>query len=60
LIGVAQVVGNPAAAGLGDLVGPIGSIVSIALGVLAGVSLYRGVGSTGPLRRMVSSNAGSS
>jgi uncharacterized membrane protein YjjP (DUF1212 family) len=54
LIGVTQVVGNPAAATLGDLVRPIGSIVSIALGVLGGVSLYRGVGAARPFRRLAS------
>jgi uncharacterized membrane protein YjjP (DUF1212 family) len=43
LIGVTEVVGNPASATIGDLVKPIGSIVSIALGLLAGVSLYRGL-----------------
>lgn len=41
LIGVTEVVGNPAAATVDQLVKPIGSIVSIALGVLAGVTLYR-------------------
>jgi uncharacterized membrane protein YjjP (DUF1212 family) len=43
LIGLTEVVGNPAAAGLEDLVTPVGSLVSIALGVLAGVTLYRGL-----------------
>jgi uncharacterized membrane protein YjjB (DUF3815 family) len=43
LIGVTEIVGNPATATIADLVKPIGSIVSIALGVLAGVSLYRGL-----------------
>jgi uncharacterized membrane protein YjjP (DUF1212 family) len=41
LIGVTEVVGDPAHASVEDLVTPIGSIVSIALGVLAGVSLFR-------------------
>jgi uncharacterized membrane protein YjjP (DUF1212 family) len=41
LIGVTEVVGNPATASIADLVAPVGSIVSIALGVLGGVSLYR-------------------
>ena len=41
LIGVTEVIGNPAAAGLQDLVTPLASIVSIALGVLCGVSLSR-------------------
>ncbi len=43
LIGVTQLVGNPAAANIGALVKPVGSIVSIALGVLGGVSIYRGI-----------------
>jgi uncharacterized membrane protein YjjP (DUF1212 family) len=43
LIGVTEVLGNPAAASLQDLVEPFGSIVSIALGVLCGVSLFNGV-----------------
>jgi uncharacterized membrane protein YjjB (DUF3815 family) len=54
LIGVTEVVGNPAAASIGDLIRPIGSIVSIALGVLGGVSLYRGVGAARPLHRLAS------
>ncbi len=41
LIGVTEVIGNPASAGLQDLVTPLASIVSIALGVLCGVSLSR-------------------
>jgi uncharacterized membrane protein YjjB (DUF3815 family) len=52
LIGVTEIVGDPATATLEDLVEPIGSIVSVALGVLAGVSLYRGLVITRPrLRR---------
>ena len=52
LIGVTEIVGDPATATLEDLVEPIGSIVSVALGVLAGVSLYRGVVTARPrLRR---------
>ena len=43
LIGVTEVVGNPADAGVEDLVKPLGAIVSIALGVLCGVSLFRGL-----------------
>lgn len=43
LIGVTEVVGNPSAAGVDDLVKPLGAIVSIALGVLCGVSLFRGL-----------------
>jgi uncharacterized membrane protein YjjB (DUF3815 family) len=43
LVGVAQIVGDPASAGIEDLVKPLGSIVSIALGVLCGVSVYRGL-----------------
>ena len=41
LIGVTEVVGNPAEAGLEALVAPLGSIISIALGVLGGISLSR-------------------
>lgn len=41
LIGVTEIFGNPATASIANLVTPIGSIVSIALGVLGGVSLYR-------------------
>jgi uncharacterized membrane protein YjjB (DUF3815 family) len=52
LIGVTEIVGDPATATLEDLVEPIGAIVSVALGVLAGVSLYRGVVTARPrLRR---------
>lgn len=43
LIGVTEVVGNPAAASLQNLVEPLGSIVSISLGVLCGASIWRGV-----------------
>jgi uncharacterized membrane protein YjjP (DUF1212 family) len=43
LIGVTELVGNPATASIGALVKPVGSIVSIALGVLGGVSIYRGL-----------------
>jgi uncharacterized membrane protein YjjP (DUF1212 family) len=43
LIGVTEVVSDPASAGLSNLATPIASIVSIALGVLCGSSLYRGV-----------------
>jgi uncharacterized membrane protein YjjP (DUF1212 family) len=43
LIGVTEIVGNPAEASLEDLVKPLGSIVSIALGVLCGVSVFRGL-----------------
>ena len=46
LIGAAEIVGNPAAADVEDLVKPLGAIVSIALGVLCGVSLFRGLAST--------------
>ncbi len=52
LIGVTEIVGNPATATLSNLVTPVGSIVSIALGVLGGVSLYRGLAAASPqLRR---------
>jgi uncharacterized membrane protein YjjB (DUF3815 family) len=57
LIGVTEVVGNPAAASIGDLVRPIGSIVSIALGVLGGVSLYQGIGAARPLLGLTSRDA---
>ena len=51
LIGVTEVIGDPATASVEDLVKPVGSIVSIALGVLGGVSVYRGLASaTRPLR----------
>jgi uncharacterized membrane protein YjjB (DUF3815 family) len=43
LIGVTEVVGNPAEAGIEDLVAPIGSIVAIALEVLCGVTVFRGL-----------------
>lgn len=43
LIGVTQLLGDPATATIGALVKPVGSIVSIALGVLGGVSIYRGL-----------------
>jgi uncharacterized membrane protein YjjP (DUF1212 family) len=52
LIGVTHIVGNPATAGIEDLVEPIGAIVSIALGVLCGVLLFRGIaGAPSLLRR---------
>ena len=54
LIGVTQVVGDPAAASIEDLVKPLGSIVSIALGVLCGVSAYRGLASAPSLLRQLS------
>jgi uncharacterized membrane protein YjjP (DUF1212 family) len=43
LIGVTEAVGDPASAGLQDLLQPLASIMAIALGVLCGVSLYRGL-----------------
>jgi uncharacterized membrane protein YjjB (DUF3815 family) len=42
LIGVATVVGDPSSADIGDLLKPIGAIFSVALGVLCGVTLFRG------------------
>jgi uncharacterized membrane protein YjjP (DUF1212 family) len=48
LIGVTEIVGDPATATLDDIVEPIGSIIAIALGVLAGVSLFRGVATARP------------
>lgn len=47
-------VGNPAAASIADVIRPIGSIVSTALGVLGGASLYWGVGVARPLHRLAS------
>ena len=41
LIGVTGIVGDPATATVEDLVTPIGAIVSIALGILSGVLLFR-------------------
>jgi uncharacterized membrane protein YjjB (DUF3815 family) len=41
LIGVTEIVGDPATATIEDLVRPIGAIVSIALGILSGVLLSR-------------------
>lgn len=52
LIGVTEVVGNPATASIEDLMKPVESIVSIALGVLVGVSLYRGLAHPRWLRGM--------
>ena len=54
LIGVTEIVGDPASAGIEDLVKPLGSIVSIALGVLCGASIFRGL-AAGPagLRRFI-------
>ena len=54
LIGVTEVVGNPAAAGIEDLVKPLGSVVSIALGVLCGIALHRTIAATAAaqLRRL--------
>jgi uncharacterized membrane protein YjjP (DUF1212 family) len=52
LIGVTDIVGNPATAGLQDLVQPVTSIVAIALGVLCGASIYRALAAgPGHLRR---------
>jgi len=42
LIGVTEVIGNPASAGLQDLVTPLASVISIGLGVLCGVSIFNG------------------
>jgi uncharacterized membrane protein YjjB (DUF3815 family) len=51
LVGVTELVSDPAAAGLEDLVQPIASIVAIALGVLCGASATRSlVSATGRLR----------
>jgi uncharacterized membrane protein YjjB (DUF3815 family) len=56
LIGVTEIVGNPATATVADLVKPIGAVVSIALGVLAGVSLFHGAAAAPRLRRRGTSN----
>jgi uncharacterized membrane protein YjjB (DUF3815 family) len=45
LIGVTEFVGDPASAGLQNLVQPVASIVAIALGVLCGVAIFRGLAS---------------
>jgi uncharacterized membrane protein YjjP (DUF1212 family) len=41
LIGVTDIIGSPASAGIEDLVQPVTSVVAIALGVLCGASIYR-------------------
>jgi len=46
LIGITELVGNRATASIGTLVKPVGSIISIALGVLGGVSIYCGLAAT--------------
>jgi uncharacterized membrane protein YjjB (DUF3815 family) len=46
LIGVTTVVGDPSSADVGDLIKPMGSVLSVALGVLCGVSLFRGADAT--------------
>lgn len=51
LIGMTSIIGNPAAADISDLVKPLGAIVSIALGVLCGVSLFRGLATAPSLLR---------
>jgi uncharacterized membrane protein YjjP (DUF1212 family) len=43
LVGVTEVVGDPATASIEDLVTPIGSIISVALGVLGGVTAFHGL-----------------
>jgi len=43
LVGAAEVVGDPAGAGLEDIVEPMAAIVAIALGVLCGASATRGL-----------------
>ncbi|MFL6145009.1 MAG: threonine/serine exporter ThrE family protein [Labedaea sp.] len=43
LVGVTQILGDPAIAGAGDLLQPLVAIVAIALGVLCGTSIYRGI-----------------
>lgn len=51
LIGVTEVVGNPAAAGAQDLVQPLAAIVAIAFGVLCGSALWQGLTTSVRLRR---------
>jgi uncharacterized membrane protein YjjP (DUF1212 family) len=51
LIGVTEIVGSPATAGLQDLVQPLASILAIALGVLCGASVHRGLSASGRLLR---------
>ncbi len=54
LIGVTQIIGNPAAAGVDDLLKPVGAVVSIALGVLCGVLLFRAIaGAPSLVRRRI-------
>jgi uncharacterized membrane protein YjjP (DUF1212 family) len=43
LAGVTEVFGDPSSAGLDDIILPVGAIVSIALGVLCGISLFNAV-----------------
>ncbi|HEU5471664.1 MAG TPA: threonine/serine exporter family protein [Actinophytocola sp.] len=43
LVGITELVGNPASASMADLMQTIAAVVSIALGVLCGVTVYRGV-----------------
>lgn len=49
LIGVTEVVGDPANARIESLIQPVASILAIALGVLCGASIYRGL-AAGPDR----------
>jgi len=57
LIGATEIVGNPANAGLTDLVEPLTSVVAIALGVLVAVWIYNSVtAAPTQLRRLVSPN----
>ena len=51
LIGVTEIVGNPATAGLENLIQPVASIVAIALGVLCGASAYRSLAAAVARRR---------
>jgi uncharacterized membrane protein YjjP (DUF1212 family) len=52
LIGVAEAFGSPADAGLQDLVQPLASILAIALGVLCGASIHRGLTTPARLLRL--------
>jgi uncharacterized membrane protein YjjB (DUF3815 family) len=52
LISAAEIFGNPAAAGIEDVIRPLASILAIALGVLCGASVYRGLAISGRLLRL--------
>ena len=62
LVGVTEVVSDPAGAGLEDLLQPVASIVAIALGVRCGASatrsLFSGARRLAPARRQLDADAG--